>query len=133
MEPYDSYAPRLSEGERYVVLAWGFVAETMNGGLHQFLTNSTGDYAQETREALHAIGAILAVEALDAARLVLFGGNPIPRDPLAREHILSEWDKVHGEDAAYEFLGRYDGQLDHCESVNEAIAGYIREHYEMFG
>ena len=123
----------MSEGERYVILVWGFVAETTNGGIHQFLTNSTGDYAEETREVLNRIGATQAAEALDAASEVLFGDKPIPSDRALRNDILSTWDEKHGKDAALFFLDRFDRLLGDCESVDDAIAGYIRDHYEMFG
>jgi len=138
MESYNSYSSRLSEGERSVILAWGFVAETTNGGIYQFLTNATGDCAEETREAMHRIGATLAAKALDATREVLFGGKPIPSDPMLREDILSAWDVKHGNGSANKFLDKYDGDLyegenGEIESVEKAIAGYIRDHYEMFG
>lgn len=138
MEPFHSYSSRLSEGELYVILAWGFVAETTNGGIHQFLTNATGDHAEETREAMHKIGATLAARALDATREVLFGGKPIPSDPMLRENILSAWDDKHGKGGANRFLDKYDGDLyegesGEIESVEKAIAGYIRDHYDMFG
>jgi hypothetical protein len=132
MEPYESYSQRLSEGERYVILAWCFVAETTNGGIHQYLTNSTGDLAEETRPVLREIGATLAAEALDAARKTLFGGKPIPADGELRDNILSAWDEKHGEGAAYDFLDKFDGELGCCESVDDAIAKYIRSHPEMF-
>jgi len=82
---------------------------------------------------MHRIGATLAAEALDATREVLFGDKPIPSDPMLREDILSAWDAKHGKNAAYDFLDRFDGLLEHCKSVEDAIAGYIRDHYEMFG
>jgi hypothetical protein len=132
METYASYGPRLSEGERYVIHSWAFVAETNNGGIHQYLTNSSGDYAEETRAIMHKIGATLAAEALDSARQVLFGGKPIPSDHVFREEILSEWDQKHGKNAANDFLDHYDGLLGHCESVEEAIGGYVRNHHKMF-
>jgi Domain of unknown function (DUF4375) len=138
MEPYNSYSSRLSEGERYVILAWGFVAETTNGGIYQFLTNAAGDHAEETREVMHGIGAALAAKALDATREVLFAGEPIPSDPMLREDILSAWDDKHGKGSANRFLDQYDGDLyegesGEIESVEKAIAGYIRDHYETFG
>jgi Domain of unknown function (DUF4375) len=138
MESYNSYSPRLSEGERYVILAWGFVAETTNGGIHQFLTNATGDHAEETREAMHRIGATLAAKTLDATREALFGDKPIPSDPILREDVLSAWDDKHGKGSANRFLDKYDrdlyeGEFGEIESIEKAIAGYIRDNHEMFG
>lgn len=132
MEPYESYSRRLSEGERYVILTWCFVAETSNGGIHQFLTNATGDNAEKTRETLYAIGATIAAQTLDAVRRVLFDGKPIPSDSVLREEILSEWERKHPEKTVYHFLDHYERLLGLSESVDDAIAGYIRNHYEMF-
>jgi hypothetical protein len=132
MEAYASYSPRLSEAERHVILAWGFVAETTNGGLHQFLTNSTGDHAEETRAMMHKIGAKLASDGLDAIHKVFFSNQPIPSDRAVRNQVLSEWEAKHGEKVADEFLDKFDQQLGWCESVDDAIAQYIREHRKMF-
>jgi hypothetical protein len=83
--------------------------------IHQFLTNSAGDHAEETREAMHRIGAKQAAEALEAAGMVLFDGKPVPSDGSLREDILSAWDEKHGEGAAYDFLDRFDELLGNCE------------------
>jgi hypothetical protein len=133
MESFASFSPRLTEGERYVILAWGFVAETTSGGLHQFLTNSTGDHAEATRDAMHQIGATLAAKALDAMHQVPFGNQPIPSERSVRCNVLSTWEEQHGIKQADDFLDRFDGELGNCESVDEAIARYVREHREMFG
>ncbi len=132
MESFASYSSSLSEGERYVILAWGFMAETTNGGLHQFLTNSTGDHAEETRDAMHKIGAAVAAGALDAIHKVLFGNQPMPSERSVRCNVLSEWEKQHGKKEADDFLDRFDGELGHCESVENAVAAYVRGHREMF-
>ena len=60
LEPFESYSKRLSDGERFVILVNGFIWEVTNGGLSQFLSNSTGDYAEETRQVMRTIGATAA-------------------------------------------------------------------------
>src|SRR5262249_54451764 len=83
LEPFESYSKRLSEGERAVILVYGFIAEVTNGGLEQFLSNSSGDYAEETRKVMRTIGATAAADALDGVRTEVFGGSPIPTDRAA--------------------------------------------------
>ena len=93
LEPFESYSKRLSEGERIVILVYGFICEVANGGLSQFLSNSTGDYAEETRQVMRTIGATAAADALDDVRAVIFGGSLIPADRSSRCDILFEWEE----------------------------------------
>ena len=57
----------LPKRDRYVWDVRWFETEAMNGGLDQFLWNTTGDHTQETLEALKAIGATESHAALLAA------------------------------------------------------------------
>jgi hypothetical protein len=129
LEPFESYSERLSAGERIVILVNGFIWEVTNGGLSQFLSNSTGDYAEETRQAMRTIGATAAADALDDVRAVIFGGSPIPADRETRCDILFEWDE-QDEERARTFFAKHE--LGWCEPVELAIALYIRSHKEMF-
>jgi len=129
LEPFESYSKRLSEGERIVVLVTGFIWEVTNGGLSQFLGNSTGDYAEETRQVMHTIGATAAVDALDDVRAVIFAGSPIPADRSNRCDILFAWEE-QDEDRSNAFYAKHD--LGWCEPVELAVALYIRSHREMF-
>ncbi|MHB1038534.1 MAG: DMP19 family protein [Pirellulales bacterium] len=126
LEPFESYSQRLSEGERFVILVDAFICEVTNGGLEQFLGNSSGDYAEETRHVMRAIGAVTAADALDEVCTVIFGGSPIPRDQPTRCDILFAWD----EERADSFFAKHD--LGWCESVESAIAGYVLAHRKMF-
>ena len=56
-EHLDDFLARITEGERHVMLVTFFIWENTNGGLEQFLTNSSGDYSEETFTTLKAIGA----------------------------------------------------------------------------
>jgi hypothetical protein len=129
LEPFESYSKRLSEGERAVILVYGFVAEVTNGGLEQFLSNSCGDYAEETRQVMRAIGAATAAEALDDVSAMVFGHSPIPADRSARCEILFKWE-AQDEEQSSAFYAKHN--LGWCESVELAIARYIRAHREMF-
>jgi len=129
LEPFESYSKRLSEGERTVILVYGFIAEVTNGGLEQFLSNSSGDYAEETRQVMRTIEATAAADALDDVRAEIFGGSPIPAERSARCDMLFEWEE-QDEGRASAFYAKH--KLGWCESVEMAVALYIRGHREMF-
>jgi hypothetical protein len=129
LEPFESYSKRLTEGERIVILVTGFVWEVTNGGLSQFLGNSTGDYAEETRAVMRKIGATAAADALDDVHRVIFDGKPIPADRSTRCDILFAWEEQDDE-RADAFFAKH--KLGWCETVEDAVAQYIRTHREMF-
>jgi hypothetical protein len=129
LEPFESYSKRLTEGERIVILVNGFIWEVTNGGLSQFLGNSTGDYAEETLQAMRAIRATAAANALEDVRTVIFVGSAIPADRENRCDILFDWED-RDEERAKAFYAKHD--LGWCESVELAVALYIRAHKEMF-
>lgn len=127
-EPYESYSKKMSDEERVVILAYFFVLEVANGGLSQFLGNSSGDLAEETCAAMHVIGASLAADALEDARAVIFGDSPIPTDRSLRCDILFAWEE--DESRAEAFYRKH--RLGWCEPVEQAAALYIRTHKDSF-
>jgi len=131
LEPYESYSTRLSEGERIVIHVNSFIWENTNGGLSQFLSNSSGDYAEETLQAMRTIAATAAADALEDVRTVIYGDSPIPSDRETRCDILFEWEE-QDEERSRAFFGKHDKALGWCESVELAVALYIRAHKEMF-
>ena len=75
---------RLTHGERlFVTLFEELNAEWENGGLEQYLTNSSGDRAEHARAYLAEIGAWKTLALLDEAAWRFFGGV-IPRAGTAR-------------------------------------------------
>ena len=52
--------------KNHVGVFW-LVAEVMNGGIEQFLYNSSGDLANYTREGLKAIGAVTTLALFEEA------------------------------------------------------------------
>ena len=130
-EHLDAFLLRITEGERHVTLITFFIWEVTNGGLDQFLTNSSGDYGEETFAALTKIAAVQAADALATIRKTVFGGNPIPKNRETRCDILFAFEEEHPQryDSLIETLSR---ALGWCESVECAIADYIVAHPEMF-
>src|SRR5262245_58078079 len=69
----------LAEGERHVYAIQTMRGEVLNGGFHQYLTNSSGGSAEETRQALAAIGAVAIGQILTRVARV-FPGGIVPCD-----------------------------------------------------
>ena len=64
--------------------------EIANGGISQFLANSSGNYAHQTADALHLIGALDA-EMLLRKSFVCFKDRLVPEDEAARNKMLDEF------------------------------------------
>jgi hypothetical protein len=64
-----------------------FGGQVTNGGFHQFLANSSGDYTPETAQALRQVGALISSELLEQA-LTLFPGRRVPREQSDRLRLL---------------------------------------------
>jgi len=70
--------------ERDHVLLWSLHAECTSGGLHQYLYNSSGDYAHETVATLERHGMSLTGEVLQVILELLPGGWCAERDERCR-------------------------------------------------
>ncbi|MEQ8785250.1 MAG: DMP19 family protein [Pirellulaceae bacterium] len=77
----DGGVPALSRLQRDALCIMSFQGEINDGGMHQYLLNSSGDLAKETPDVLKRIGADAAAEILERAN-DYFGpiGPPVDRD-----------------------------------------------------
>jgi hypothetical protein len=78
---------RVGATARVVYLVRMFSGQIANGGFHQFLANTSGDYAAETLEALQQAGATISAGLLEEA-LSLFPDRRAPRDQSERLRLL---------------------------------------------
>src|SRR5262245_7573428 len=77
----------LSRLQRDALCVMNFQAELNNGGMHQYLLNTSGDFAQETPDVFRRIGAAEAARILEDANAI-FGVNGPPTDREARMAVL---------------------------------------------
>lgn len=77
----------LSRLQRDALCIMSFQGEINNGGMHQYLLNSSGDLAQETPDVMKRIGAPVAAEILERANNY-FGPAGPPTDRETRMEIL---------------------------------------------
>ena len=87
----------LTPGERLLHLLW-FVMDSdiRNGGLHQFLSNSSGEFTEEIKQHLQEIGATKPLAVLTKASAVVPAGV-VPEDRLERNEVLDKHEEAHGE------------------------------------
>jgi hypothetical protein len=109
---------QLTHGEQ-LVHDVGFVldAEVLNGGWHQFLSNSSGDEAERDKSYLREVGALAVLRLLERVSS-LFPNGVIPTDRTLRNQELR---KASETDPA-----AVDGLL------NGADAEYYREREQLY-
>src|SRR6266508_4067631 len=66
----------LSRLQRDALCVMNFQAELNNGGMHQYLLNSSGDFAKETPEVFRRIGADVAARILEEPNAFFGPGGP---------------------------------------------------------
>jgi hypothetical protein len=113
----------LSPLQRDALCIMSFQGEINNGGMHQYLLNSSGDFAQETPEVMKRIGADVAATILERAN-DYFGPNGPPTDRETRMEMLlalpeDKQQQIH--DLTDDF---YDGE-DQGLSLAEQFDAYV--------
>ena len=79
----------LALDEKETVALYWLEGEVMNGGLHQFFGNSSGDLTNYVVSGLSRLGATQTLSALEAA-LAKLGAGPMVCDPTVREECLRQ-------------------------------------------
>lgn len=69
---------KLSPNERVLFFLQQFSEEILNGGIHQFYTNSTGRYTLETLQAMQSVGALEMAEEFKKTFVAFKNATPPP-------------------------------------------------------
>jgi hypothetical protein len=85
--PRQAHPERLGPAARMLWHVGCFQGEIINGGISQFFSNSSGNWAHESLAALRQVGAALCVGLLGKA-LTLFPGGVAPTDRQKRCELL---------------------------------------------
>jgi hypothetical protein len=85
----------LPEVDRQILDVYEIINEVENGGIDQFLANSTGDRAEETLHALKSIGATESAGIVTKAMALFPNGKP----SRAREERLHELEQIRDSHA----------------------------------
>jgi hypothetical protein len=116
----------LSDAEAGIFSIYWFVAETNNGGMHQFFFNDSGQLAVSALRYLEQIGAAKTADILRRA-IALFPGGKVPTDQEERRETLLAMDE---ECVLFDPL---TDELYSCgEDVNEFHQAYATAHPELF-
>jgi hypothetical protein len=81
----------LSPSGQVVYFVQVFDSEVLNGGLHQYFSNSSGQYAHEALAALEKLGATQTAKLLQQA-IAAFPGKRVPKDWARRNKQLNRTD-----------------------------------------
>ena|SRR5687767_14486977 len=116
----------LTEAELGLFTIYWFVAETNNGGVHQFLFNDSGEHAQAALRYLEQIGTTRTASILRRA-IALFPGGTVPTDRKARRTLLNT---MNDQGVSFNALTR---ELYSCgEDVSAFHDAYASAHPELF-
>ena len=113
----------LSRLQRDALCVMNFQAELNNGGMHQYLLNSSGDFAKETPDVFRRIGAEEAARILDEANS-FFGPSGPPTDREARMPTLLALPK-NAEDRIHALSSEFYDAEDRGLSLADLFDGYV--------
>ena len=104
------------------------MAETNNGGLHQFFFNDSGAYAGDALRSLELVGALKTADILRRA-MSIFPESRVPVDILERRDVLCELP----DELQWHRLGGLNTELFQTrEPIADGVEDYIRQHPEEF-
>jgi hypothetical protein len=121
----------LRHGEKLLWQINWLVWEVNNGGFDQYLTNSTGDYAQPTIGYLKEIRATKTCNILKKIAAI-FPGGVVPDDREKRCSLLFAWEEKSPSKAEAFFTKLNSAFYDGSENLTELTLAYVRKHREDF-
>jgi hypothetical protein len=113
----------LSRLQRDALCVMNFQAELNNGGIHQYLLNSSGDFARETPEVFRRIRADEAARILEEANAFFGPGGP-PTDRETRMAALLALPK-NTEDRIYALSKEFYDAEDRGLSLADLFDAYV--------
>ena len=113
----------LSRLQRDALCVMNFQAELSNGGMHQYLLNSSGDFAQETPEVFRRMGADEAARILEQAN-AFFGPSGPSTDREVRMAALLALSK-DAEDRIHALSSEFYSAEDRGLSLADLFDAYV--------
>ena len=103
------------------VLLHALEAEVNNGGFDQFFLNTSGRFARQTVEALHAIGADHTSKLLESAIAIAY--------PEGYPDNAADHENTTDSDEALDALGELDEQfLEYEDPLTDLVNEYLERH-----
>ena len=124
---YGEAMERLSDAEKTFYIIWGLEVEVNNGGFSQFFYNTSGNFANETADALRTVGADKTVEIYLRA-IGVFGGE-VPENRRERQAMLAK----AGTDEVNEILSECSSEFcGYPDNLTELCYQFVFENREQF-
>ncbi|WP_131248763.1 DMP19 family protein [Aquimarina atlantica] len=117
---YGQKIDRLNEPQKVLLIVENLEREINNGGFNQFYWNSSGDYANETIDALIKIGAKKTAEIVKKANSK-FKNGIVPKDRTERQNeleLIQEKAEESWNDCDSDFY-KYE------ENITELLISYV--------
>lgn len=107
-----------------------FDGEVFNGGMHQFFSNSSGEFYAEVVEGLKILNAQNSLSLLKQATKILFGEKEPPKDRLSRWELMKQFPDDEDEpipDWCLE-LDKIDSKYyEDLDNLSELLTKYAEE------
>lgn len=117
----------LNESQKTLLIVENLEREINNGGFHQFYWNSSGDYANETIDALIKIGANKTVKIVKKGNLEFKNGT-VPKDRAERQNELKLV-----EEKAEENWNKCDSEFyEYQDNLTELLIAFVIENKADF-
>jgi hypothetical protein len=124
--------PQLTYGERMVWDLRYLQGEVLNGGYHQYLSNSTADHGEEVKDYVRTIGATSTLELLLELSQI-FPGGIIPRDRDERNKVLDQIEATQDMTSRDNTFDRLDDRFyEQSEDLNALIIAYAKTNRRDF-
>ncbi|MGV3610463.1 MAG: DMP19 family protein [Fluviicola sp.] len=130
---YDDYSfKNLDSVARTFVLIVNIDGQVQNGGLIQFIDNSTGDYFHETIESAKIIQNEKLVEILSKAA-TQYPNKQIPKDWDERRELWDSMCEKHENDKEWDhFWDELDKEYyDNANKMNEDLIDYLKKNAKI--
>ncbi|MDP9314675.1 MAG: DMP19 family protein [Chloroflexota bacterium] len=117
----------LTTAELYYFAIWWLEGEVNNGTLHQFFSNSAGEFAHEALRGLGAVGAVQMAQILEQG-IALFPDSHVPKDQAERDAVLD-----HFTPEQLEQLAALSGQfIEYPDELATLVDAYVQTHDAHF-
>tara|TARA_B100001167_G_scaffold163752_1_gene111954 strand:+ start:1536 stop:2063 length:528 start_codon:yes stop_codon:yes gene_type:complete len=117
---YGEKIDRLNESQKILLIVENLEREINNGGFHQFYWNSSGNYANETIDALIKIGANKTAEIVKKANSEFETGD-VPKDRAERQN---EIELIEGK--AEENWNKYDSEFyEYQDNLTKLLIAFV--------
>lgn len=112
----------LSPDEMTFYLLFWFDCECLNGGMRQFISNSSGDFFYETQDAFRRVGALGSSKWLDAVERLF--GQPLPKNRWERNELFQVV-----PDETVDQMESIEGEFVDIEEEEKCVLAFARRHF----